>query len=386
MLNRVLAFHAPTRLIFGPGALAEVIPELKRLGVGKPLLVTDQGIRAAGLLGRVTSLLEEHGVPSATFDGVKENPSVETVADGLKIYANEGCDGLIPIGGGSPIDTGKAIGILASNNGEIAQYEGVGKVPRAIPPTIAVPTTYGTGSETTSVAVITDPRRHFKFVIVSPNIFCSSAILDPTLLLSLPRKIGAATGMDALTHAIEAYVALGSQPFASALALHAIGLVAGNLRQAVANDQNLAATQNMVIASALAGMAFSNARLGTVHAMAHPLSAHCGIHHGTACAILLPHVMEFNLGACPEKYAEIARAMGGTTAGLAVMDAARLAVEAVRALASDVDIPANLRAAGATPDRLQELIGDSMLSGAIRNNPRTTGKEDVEHLFSKAFA
>jgi alcohol dehydrogenase class IV len=192
--------------------------------------------------------------------------------------------------------------------------------------------------------------------------------------------------MDALTHAIEAYVALGSQPFASALALHAIGLVAGNLRQAVANDQNLAATQNMVIASALAGMAFSNARLGTVHAMAHPLSAHCGIHHGTACAILLPHVMEFNLGACPEKYAEIARAMGGTTAGLAVMDAARLAVEAVRALASDVDIPANLRAAGATPDRLQELIGDSMLSGAIRNNPRTTGKEDVEHLFSKAFA
>jgi len=191
--------------------------------------------------------------------------------------------------------------------------------------------------------------------------------------------------MDALTHSIETHVTLISQQFSSALALHAVKLIAENLRQAIASDYNLAATENMIIASAIAGMAFTNSRLGTVHAMAHPLSAHCGIHHGMSCGILLPHVMEFNLGACPEKFAEIARAMGEITYGLSTMDAAYKAVEAVRKIMRDVDMPFTLREAGVREEKIPQLVADSMLSAAISINPRKTGKEDVERLFRKAF-
>jgi alcohol dehydrogenase class IV len=191
--------------------------------------------------------------------------------------------------------------------------------------------------------------------------------------------------MDALTHSIETHVSLISQQMSSALALHAIKLIGENLRQAIANDYNLAATENMIIGSALAGMAFTNARLGAVHAMAHPLSAHLGIHHGMSCGILLPHVMEFNLGACPEKFAEIARAMGEITYGLSTMDAAFKSVEAVRKLMRDVDMPLTLREVGVCEDKIPRLVEDSMLSAAIPNNPRKTGKEDVEKLFRSAL-
>jgi alcohol dehydrogenase class IV len=191
--------------------------------------------------------------------------------------------------------------------------------------------------------------------------------------------------MDALTHSIETHVTLISQPISSALALHAVKLIAENLRQAIANDYNLAATENMMVASAIAGMAFTNSRLGAVHAMAHPLSAHYGIHHGMSCGLLLPHVMDFSLGACPEKFAEVARAMGENTCGLSPMDAAHKAVEAVRKLMRDVDMPFTLREVGVREEKIPQMVADSMLSASVLINPRKAGKEDVERLFRKAF-
>jgi alcohol dehydrogenase class IV len=385
-LQQFLTFHAPTKILCGPGALAALPAELTRLSVRRPLVVTDQGIKRSGLLEKVTAPLTQQEISFAVFDSIEENPAAETVMNGAEVYASENCAGLIAIGGGSSIDAAKAIGVVVSNGGNVTDYRGVEKVPKATPPLIAIPTTYGTGSETTSVAVITDRRTLYKFAIISPHIFCASAILDPNLLLTLPRKLGAATGMDALTHAIEAHASLTAHQMTSALALHAIKLIAENLRQAIANDYNLTSTENMMVASTLAGIALSNARLGTVHAMAHPLSGHCGIHHGVACAILLPHVMEFNLGSSPEKFGEIARAMGEMTAGLSVMDAAWKAVEAVRRLSRDVDIPLTLQEVGARLDKLPELVKDSMASGAILVNPRKTNEQDVERLFRKAFA
>ena len=383
--QQIFNYHAPTKMTFGSGAIRELVTELKRLNVARPLIVTDQGIKGAGILDKVTTLLSENHIPFSVFDGVEENPSIETVVKGAGIYRDEKCTGFIAIGGGSPTDATKAIGIIVSNPGDITQYEGAGKVGKPIPPVIAIPTTYGTGSEATFVSVITDKKRTFKFVISSPNIFCAAAILDPNLLVTLPRKIGAATGMDALTHSIETHVTLISQQISSALALHAVKLIAENLRQAIANDYNLAATENMMIGSAIAGMAFTNSRLGTVHAMAHPLSAHYGIHHGMSCGILLPHVMEFSLGACPEKFAEIARAMGEVTYGLSTMDAAYKAVEAVRKIMRDVEMPFTLREVGVREDKIPQLVADSMLSASILINPRKTGKEDVERLFRKAL-
>jgi alcohol dehydrogenase class IV len=383
--QQIFSYHAPTKMTFGPGAIQELVAELKRLNVGKPLIVTDKGIKGAGILDKVTTVLNGNRIPFSVFDGVEENPSTDVVVKGAGIYREEKCNGFIAIGGGSPTDSSKAIGIVITNPGDITQYEGAGKVGKPIPPVIAIPTTYGTGSETTYVSVITDKKRTFKFVISSPHIFCAAAILDPNLVVTLPRKIGASTGMDALTHSIETHVSLISQQMSSALALHAIKMIGENLRQAVANDYNLAATENMMIASAIAGMAFTNSRLGTVHAMAHPLSAHFGIHHGMSCGLLLPHVMEFNLGACPEKFGEIARAMGEITNGLSTMDAAYRAVEAVRKLMRDVDMPFTLRELGVREEKIPQLVEDSMLSGAIPINPRKTTKEDVERLFRKAF-
>ena len=383
--QQIYSFQAPTKMIFGSGALQELVTELKRLNMGKPLIVTDPGLKKAGILDKVTTLLSEKSIPFSVFDGVDENPSVETVVKGAGIYRDEKCAGFIALGGGSPTDATKSIGILISNPGEITQYEGPGKVGKPIPPIIAIPTTYGTGSEATFVSVITDKKRTFKFVISSPHLFCAAAILDPNLLVTLPRKIGAATGMDALTHSIETHVTLIAQPISSALALHAVKLIAENLRQAIASDYNVAATENMMVASAIAGMAFTNSRLGAVHAMAHPLGAHYGIHHGMSCGLLLPHVMEFSLGACPEKFAEVARAMGENTQSLPPMDAAYKAVEAVRKLMRDIDMPFTLREVGVREEKIPQLVADSMLSGSILINPRKTGKEDVEKLFRKAF-
>lgn len=379
-------FAAPTRLVFGPGAIQQVPRLLEDAGEGRTLIVTDPGIRSAGLLDRLTAVLDRAGRSYAVFDETEANPSAETVERCARRYLDDGCGMLIAIGGGSSMDVAKGTGILATNGGRVMEYEGMNKVRQPIPFLLCIPTTYGTGSEVTPFSVITDRSRQFKATIGSPLIVPAAAVLDPDLSVRLPIPIAGATGMDALTHGIEAYVCLAGNTVTRAFAIQAIELIAANLRQAAASDHHVAATEQMLIAATLAGHSFAFTRLGNVHAMAHPLGAHFNIPHGVANAVLLPHVMEYNLMACPDQYARIAAAMGEEVRGLSAMDAARRAVAAVRTLSADVGIPANLAALGARREAFPAMAADAMKSGNIPVNPRKTGLEDILMLFERAYA
>ena len=275
------------------------------------------------------------------------------------------------------------IGVLASHGGRIDQYLGMDKVTEDLPPLICLPTTYGTASEVTPFAVLTNPKTQNKDPVISWKIAPQSAILDPELSVALPPSIGGATGMDALTHALESYINLLATPITDGLALTAIQLVGDNVRLACANDYEIEATQNMLIASTLAGLAFSQTRLGNVHAMSHPVGF--AVHHGLANAILLPYVMEFNLQTRPEKFAIIADALGADTEGLDLYEAARLAVDAVRDLNEDLGIPEKLGPLGVKRTAIRAMSKAAMQSGNVAVNPRKTRREDLEEIFKQAI-
>jgi alcohol dehydrogenase class IV len=281
------------------------------------------------------------------------------------------------------MDTAKAAGVVAANGGSIGDYEGAMKFTNPLPPLVCVPTTHGTGSEVSYALVITDEERKFKYFVGSPLIAPKVAVLDPILMVNLPAHLAAATGMDALSHAIESFCSTRSQPFSECLALHSIRLTAANLRKAVTTD-DLEATYNMVIASSLGMMAGSLTRLGTVHAMAHALGSLFHTHHGLACGLLMPYVMEFNMVSCPEKFAMIAQAMGEQIEGLGVMDAAQMAVGAVQDLCIDIGIPETLGELGVTEDSIPAW-GEGTRAGNVATNPRKTAYEDVEKLFKAAL-
>ncbi|MBI4531661.1 MAG: iron-containing alcohol dehydrogenase [Candidatus Latescibacteria bacterium] len=382
----IYEFFAPTKQVFGPHCLILLPKELRKLtGRPCPLLVTDPGIVKAGLLGRLTTVLEKARIRYGIFDSVEPNPSDQTVHRGYECYREAGCNALIALGGGSPIDTAKAIGVLTKNPGRILDYVGAEKVIQPLPPFICVPTTYGTGSEVTPFVVITDPTQRYKCTIASRLVIPHVAILDPELLLTLPLSVGGPTGMDALTHAIESYVNLTATPLTESLAIGAIELISQNLRQAVANDHNLEATGRMLVASTIAGMAFAQTRVGLVHAMAHPLGGFFNVHHGTANAILLPHVMEHNLIGCPEKFVKIAEALGESVVGLSAAEVARRSIDAVRRLSSDVRVPLSLRDVGVDPSAIPDMARDAMTSGNIPVNPRRVVLEDVIRLYEQAM-
>ncbi|MBI3091009.1 MAG: iron-containing alcohol dehydrogenase [Candidatus Tectomicrobia bacterium] len=383
--QEIFTYYLPTMVLSGAGALERLPKELGRLLVHRPCLVTDAGIVKAGLAEQLLRVLELAKIPVVLFDGVVGNPLIATVEAVWEAYRKDGCDGILALGGGSSMDVGKSLAILATNGGQISQYFGVNKFREPMAPMVAIPTTYGTGSEVSNSAVVTDPETHFKHGIVSRFCHPRLAVIEPRLMLRLPAPIAAATGADALTHAIEAYTNLQAQPLTDALALHAVRLISGNLRQAVSNDYNLEATLNMAIASTMAGIAFSNANLGICHSMAHPLGGHLGLHHGLANAIALPHVMEFCLIACPQRFADIAAAMGEEVRGLTPSVAAASAVTAVRKLLRDVGIPANLRLAGCSDEKLQDLVDDAVAMGLHKVNPRRTSREDFVRLFRRAF-
>jgi alcohol dehydrogenase class IV len=378
------SFFAPTRLFSGRGALAKIPGILTEWGRKKPLVVTDPGLVKAGLAGRLVSLLDAEGVACAVYDGVEANPAVRVVHVCAERYAAEECDCLIAIGGGSAMDTAKAAGVVLANGGRIEDYFWPRKVKERGPFLLCVPTTYGTGSEVTPFAVITDKNR-YKAALIGPEILPDVGLLDSDMAVTLPLPIAAATGMDALTHAVESYVALATNPISQGLALHAISLISEHLRPAASSDANHEATQQMLIASTMAGLAFSQTRLGNVHAMSHPVSGHFGVPHGVANAILLPRVMAFNLIALPEAFAEIAAAMGQDVEGRAPMEAASCAVEAVSALERDIEIPETLTEAGVTAEDIPVLAEDAMKSGNIPINPRRTVQSDIEGLFEQAL-
>jgi len=378
-------FFTATPVVFGAGRLQSLDRELHRLGEGRLLIVTDQGVVGAGLLAALTAVLERAGREYAVFADVEPNPSVETVQRGEALLREAGCSALLAIRGGSAIDAAKAIGILARNEPPLQRYEGANKFPNAPLPVIAIPTTAGTGSEVTMSAVITDRARRYKMSIRGTAVAPRLALLDPRLLSSLPAGVAAATGMDALTHAVEAHVSLWAAPPAQALALHAIAMIAGHLRPFVANRGHAAAAGSMLVASTLAGAAFAHARVGVVHAMAHPLGGRYDVPHGVANAIVLPYAMEYNLIACPERFAQISRALGEQIDGLTTLEAARCAVDAVRRLAVDIGIPLTLRATAAREDGIADMAGDAMEGGLALTNPRTVTFDDVSALYKRAF-
>jgi alcohol dehydrogenase len=283
------------------------------------------------------------------------------------------------------MDTAKVTGAVLANPGvDVRAMEGVGKVPNPIAPLVVVPTTCGTGSEATPTGVITDTDRHYKMPIMSTFLYPRVALIDGALLTRLPAPVIASTGMDALCHALESYTNLNAQPISDCLDLQAIGMISRWLRPAVANA-NLEAMAHMVLASTIAGMGFANTRVTIVHAMSHPVSGYYGVPHGMANAILLPHVMEFNLIGVPDRFAAVARAMGEDTLGLTTMEAARLSVRAVQELNKDVDIPASLAAFGVDERHLAAMVEDTMKSGNIPLNPRRVSSEDIVAIYRRAM-
>jgi len=327
-------------------------------------------------------------VQFAVYNGVSTEPTVEFVQEGLKAYKDNLCDFLIAVGGGSPMDAAKAIAVMATNAGSIEDYQGLGKIPKKGRPIIAIPTTAGTGSEVTPFTIITDTRRNIKMLIGSPFLIPAVAIVDPLLTLTLPQDITVATGIDALTHAIEAYVSLKAQSMSDIFCLSAIRLISRNLRQAWINGQDIEAREKTMLGALQAGIAFGNSSVALVHGMARPVGAYFHVRHGASNAALLGVVTDFSLTGNPARYAHIAEAMGEDISGLSDMEAAQLGARAVKSLIEDIRVP-SLRELGVDKEKLDKLAPgmaeDAIASGSPANNPRQATKEEIVELYKVAY-
>jgi alcohol dehydrogenase class IV len=387
MITQAYPFKSPSVIINGPGAAKEVGNLAKGLGK-KALLVTDSQLEKMGLLKDIKKSLEIAGIAFVTYDQVVIEPTQDYAEEGLKAFKEAGADFLIAVGGGSPMDAAKAIGVLATNDGKISDFMGANKVPKPAAPLIAIPTTAGTGSEVTPFTVITDTAKDVKMLIASPNILPRIALVDPLMTLQMPPSITAATGLDALTHAIEAYISVKAQPLTDTLALQAIRMISANLRQAWSNGDNLEARTHMLIGSLHAGLAFANSSVALVHGMARPIGAYFHVPHGISNAALLPTVIEFSILGNPKKYADIAGAMGEITEGLSLLDAAYLAAEATRRLNDDLKVPP-LKGLGVEEKKFNSLVKqmavDAIASGSPGNNPRKATQDEIVELYKKAY-
>ncbi len=380
----VRAVEVPTRLVHGPGALAQLRATLGELGVTRPLLVTDPGVAAAGLADRTLALLDDRVV---VFGDVRPNPDIALVDLGAEIYRESGCDGLVALGGGSSIDTAKSIGVVAEHGGSILSYEwGHDPIERRIPPLVAIPTTAGTGSEVTLWAVITDHDRRIKFNVGgTPLIGAHVAIVDPELMLGLPPAMTAATGMDALSHAIECYTCAYNQPFTDAVALLGIELVGRWLLRVVTDGSDLEARTQMAHAATLGGMAYGTESAGAAHAMSQSAG---GVHdcpHGALTARVLGPVCEYNAPAAPERYARIAVGLGVDTSGQGELEAALAGVEEVYRLTDEVGIP-TMEELGFAEDEIPMLAAIAFEDPQTTGNPREVGVSDYEEIYRNAFS
>ncbi|MEE9400135.1 MAG: iron-containing alcohol dehydrogenase [Dehalococcoidales bacterium] len=381
-------FQIPRVLITGSGASGQVGEEIKKLTVNKGLIVTDRTLVRLGLLDGIRQALRQNKVPFTLFDQVLTEPVVGFVQEGLKAYRESGCDFLMAVGGGSVIDTTKAIAVMAANEGSIEDYRGLGKIPKKGPPSVAIPTTAGTGSEVTPFTIITDTRTNVKMLIGSPFLIPDIAIVDPLLTLSMPQDITAATGIDALTHAIEAYVSVKAQPMSDIFSLSAIRLISGNLRQSWVDSNNIEAREKTMLGALQAGIAFGNSSVALVHGMSRPIGAYFHARHGASNAALLSVVTEFSLSGNPTRYAHIAQAMGEDVTGLSDMEAARMGANAVKRLINDIKV-LSLRELGIDKEKLDKLAPkmseDAIASGSPANNPRQATKEEIMELYHTAY-
>lgn len=377
------SFIVPQNCVFGLGALKKLPEMLKLCGSNSVFLISDRGLEAIGVVEKVRKIIVDAGIKYDEYLDVLPNPTVDIVTEAANKYKASGATAFLALGGGSPMDVAKAVGVVAKFGGSITDYEGVGKVPGDIDPLIAIPTTAGTGSEVTVAAVITDEARNYKLSVLGPQISPRYAVMDPELIMTAPASIAAACGVDAMIHALEAYINTAASPFSDAMAEKALEMIGANIRRFVANRQDVEAACAMMAGSTFAGIAFALARLGDIHAMSHPVSAFFHVAHGVANAVLMPTILEFNALADKGRYAKIYKYITGKDAGpdFVPMDL----VAEIRQLNADLGIPACLADVGVTEDKIPQMAVDAMKSGNVLVNPRATTLKDVEMLYKKAM-
>lgn len=393
MNKPTINYFLPPRIEFGAGAIGNLAVHVNSFSAQRPLVVTDEGVTTAGILSASVEPLIQAGIDYTVFDAIQPNPTDHSAIEGMKVIRAERCDMVIAVGGGSVMDAAKAIRILSTHEPPLEPYYvdggGAARIGANLPPLICVPTTAGTGSEVSQGALITDTsfnttNRPRKRAISTPHNMASLALLDPNLTLGMPPALTAATGMDAVTHAIEAYVATRYHPIAEGVALQSLKISAANIRRAYQHGDDITARGNMLIASTMGAFAFQKG-LGAVHSLAHQLSTEDPIPHGVANALLLPPVMEFNRDHAVDGYANIAEALGVDTTDMTKHEAATAAIDEIKALNSAVNMPNGLGEAGLDPQRIPKLAKDAMLDHCYKSNPRPCTEEDMLNLFNAAL-
>ncbi|ARD48804.1 L-threonine dehydrogenase [Sporosarcina sp. P37] len=384
-MSKQTQFNMPAINLFGRGTINEVGVRLKDLGISKALIVTDAGLHALGMSEQVAEIIRKEGIDAAIFAEAEPNPTDRNVEEGLAVFESEKCDALVSLGGGSSHDAAKGIGLVAANGGRIHDYEGVDKSENASTPLIAINTTSGTASEMTKFTIITDSEKKVKMAIVDKHITPLISINDPDLTVKKPVALTAATGVDALTHAIEAFVSTNANPLTDACAIQAMKIIPKYLPRAVANGEDIEAREQMVYAQFLGGMAFNNASLGYVHAIAHQMGGFYNYPHGECNAILLPHVCRFNLISRQERFAEIAGYLGVRTEGMSTRDAAESAITALERFTRDLGIPSGFKAMGAKEEDIDILAENAMKDVTAVTNPRKPTLEQVKQIIRDAM-
>ncbi|PHM56925.1 L-threonine dehydrogenase [Xenorhabdus sp. KK7.4] len=381
----ISTFFIPPVNKIGEGCLNEAIQLAKTYGYKQALIVTDRVLNEIGVVGKVQKLLTNIGIKSALYDGTNPNPTTINVEEGLAILHQHSCDFVISLGGGSPHDCAKGIALVAANGGDIRDYEGVDVSAKPQLPLIAINTTAGTASEMTRFCIITDVERHIKMAIVDKNVTPILSVNDPSLMIGMPKGLTAATGMDALTHAVEAYVSTAANPITDACALKAVEMISSYLRRAVENGSDVEARENMAYAQFLAGMAFNNASLGYVHAMAHQLGGFYDLPHGVCNAVLLPHVQRFNAKVAAPRLKDIAAAMGVNVENVSDKEGAEACIREIRRLAKDVNIPAGLTELNVKVEDLPVLSANALKDACGFTNPIQASHEDIVSIFEEAM-
>jgi alcohol dehydrogenase class IV len=384
----VALITTPRLMQIGEGALAELAPVMARLGLSRPLIVTDPWIARCGILDRATALLDKAQIPWAVFSDTVSDPTTEVIETGTAQLRDGNFDSLVAIGGGSPIDTAKGMSVLFANGGRMRDYKVPNDIPKAGPPIIAIPTTAGTGSETTRFTVVTDTETDEKMLIAGLACCPTAAIVDYELTLTMPLRLTADTGIDSLTHAIEAFVSRRANPFTDGLAKNAMGLIARNIRTACAEPDNRAAREAMMLGATTAGMAFSNASVALVHGMSRPIGAFFHVPHGLSNAMLLPEITAFSAPAALERYADCARAMGVAEEGEGSQAAVARLLDELRRLNEDLQVPSP-QVYGIDPARYEELLptmaSQALASGSPANNPRVPSQDEIIELYRRVY-